>query len=109
MVMPEPELRALVRGDGFTIANLLYRLDDNGRYFEYRMTIRAKSRDEAGNSPARSSRRIPWWSSASRPRGIEGPRRLHGTRGGAGQTPQVPRPFVSSRLNRAARHAMIPP
>lgn len=48
MIMPEGELRALVAANGFTIANLLYRLDDNGRYFEYRMTIRSKSREQAG-------------------------------------------------------------
>ena len=48
MIMPEKQLRDLVGSNGFTIANLLYRLDDNGRYFEYRMTIRSKSRDDAG-------------------------------------------------------------
>jgi putative Mg2+ transporter-C (MgtC) family protein len=39
--MPEPELRALVAGHGFTIANLSYRLR-NG-FFEYRMVIRTRS------------------------------------------------------------------
>ncbi|HTO49339.1 MAG TPA: hypothetical protein VML91_17005 [Burkholderiales bacterium] len=48
MIMPEKELRNLVATNGFTIANPLYRLDDNGRYFEYRMTIRSKSREQAG-------------------------------------------------------------
>jgi putative Mg2+ transporter-C (MgtC) family protein len=49
MIMPERALRDLVAANGFTIANLLYRLDDNGRYFEYRMTIRSKSREHAGD------------------------------------------------------------
>jgi putative Mg2+ transporter-C (MgtC) family protein len=48
MIMAEESLRALVAANGFTIANLTYRLDDNGRHFEYRMTIRSKSRDDAG-------------------------------------------------------------
>ena len=38
--MPEGELRRLVVGHGFTVANLSYRLIDEGRHFEYRMMIR---------------------------------------------------------------------
>ena len=57
-IMPEESLRALVAANGFTIANLLYRLDDNGRYFEYRMTIRAKTRDDAGKL-ARALEQMP--------------------------------------------------
>jgi len=42
-VMPEKELRELVGRFDFTIANLSYQLEDGGRFFEYRMVIRAKS------------------------------------------------------------------
>lgn len=45
VVMSESELRAMVTGDGFTIANLTYELNDHGQSFEYGMTIR--SRDPA--------------------------------------------------------------
>ena len=47
MVMPEPELRALISRLDFSIANLSYRLEDSGRYFEYRMVIRAKHEAQA--------------------------------------------------------------
>jgi putative Mg2+ transporter-C (MgtC) family protein len=47
MVMPEPELRALISGLDFSIANLSYRLEEGGRYFEYRMVIRAKHEAQA--------------------------------------------------------------
>jgi putative Mg2+ transporter-C (MgtC) family protein len=39
-VMPEQALRALLARNGFSISGLAYRLTDDGRYFEYRMTIR---------------------------------------------------------------------
>lgn len=39
-VMPEGELRALLAEHGFTIANMSYRVVDNGQFFEYRMVIR---------------------------------------------------------------------
>ena len=39
--MSEAEVRQLVTGQGFSIANLNYRLDRGGAFFEYRMTIRA--------------------------------------------------------------------
>jgi putative Mg2+ transporter-C (MgtC) family protein len=45
--MPEPDLRALVCGHGFTIANLSYRLRGDGRFFEYRMVIRTRSAQNA--------------------------------------------------------------
>jgi putative Mg2+ transporter-C (MgtC) family protein len=45
--MPEAELRALVGGHGFSIANLSYRLRGEGRFFEYRMVIRARSTQNA--------------------------------------------------------------
>jgi len=38
--MPEPTLRELVTSYGFTIANMSYRLSDDGLSFEYRMVIR---------------------------------------------------------------------
>jgi putative Mg2+ transporter-C (MgtC) family protein len=47
MVMAEQELRELVRRFAFSIANLSYRLEDNGRYFEYRMVIRSKDQQDA--------------------------------------------------------------
>lgn len=39
-VMPETELRSMLTEFGFTIANLSYRVVDDGRCFEYRMVIR---------------------------------------------------------------------
>jgi putative Mg2+ transporter-C (MgtC) family protein len=38
----ETQLREMVTNHGFTIANLSYRLLDEGKYFEYRMYIRSK-------------------------------------------------------------------
>ena len=37
--MPEAEVRKLIAAEGFSIANMSYRLRDEGRVFEYRMTI----------------------------------------------------------------------
>ncbi len=39
-VMSEKELRAMLTGHGFSIANLSSRLTDGGTLFEYRMTLR---------------------------------------------------------------------
>ena len=39
-VLAERDLRALLRDHGFTVSGLCYRLTDEGRTFEYRMTIR---------------------------------------------------------------------
>lgn len=39
-VVPESEVRALLREHGFTIANMSYRVSDDGISFEYRMVIR---------------------------------------------------------------------
>lgn len=39
-VMPEGELRTMLTQNGFTIANLSYRVVENGSCFEYRMVIR---------------------------------------------------------------------
>ena len=38
--MPEEDVRALLQKHGFTIANLSYRVSDDGLSFEYRMVIR---------------------------------------------------------------------
>jgi putative Mg2+ transporter-C (MgtC) family protein len=43
-VMAEQELEKLVGEHGFTIANMSYRLTDNGDMFEYRMVIRTRDR-----------------------------------------------------------------
>ena len=45
--MPEAELRRLVANHGFTIANLNYRLTDEGKHFEYRMVLRTLDADNA--------------------------------------------------------------
>jgi putative Mg2+ transporter-C (MgtC) family protein len=39
-VMPEPALRELVKGHGFSMSNLSYRLHGEAAQFEYRMVIR---------------------------------------------------------------------
>lgn len=46
-VLAEDDLRALVARHGFSIANLSYRLADNGQFFEYRMVIRSRDRHHA--------------------------------------------------------------
>jgi putative Mg2+ transporter-C (MgtC) family protein len=46
--MPEAELRRLLAERGFSVANLTYRLIDNGQRFEYRMTLRTHSAANAG-------------------------------------------------------------
>jgi putative Mg2+ transporter-C (MgtC) family protein len=38
--LPEHKVRKLIGDHGFSIANMSYRLDDRGRVFEYRMSIR---------------------------------------------------------------------
>ena len=43
--MPEAELRKLVKSLAFTIANLHYRLADDGKHFEYRMMICTQNSD----------------------------------------------------------------
>lgn len=45
-VMPEDRLRDLICRHGFTIANMSYRLTDEGRNFEYTMTIRTRKRED---------------------------------------------------------------
>ena len=46
--MPEPELRELVREVGFAVANLHYRLTEDGRHYEYRMMIRTLRPENLG-------------------------------------------------------------
>ena len=43
--MPEAALRALVAEYDFTVANLSYHLQDEGKFFEYQMTIRSQDQD----------------------------------------------------------------
>ena len=38
-VMPESELRELIRAQGFKLASCSYRMEDGGRHFEYRMVL----------------------------------------------------------------------
>jgi putative Mg2+ transporter-C (MgtC) family protein len=46
-VMPENEMRALIAGHGFSIANLSSRITDGGEVFEYRMTLRSRDPQKA--------------------------------------------------------------
>lgn len=46
-VMTEDELRQLIGSHGFSIANLSYRLAENGAIFEYKMVIRSRDRRNA--------------------------------------------------------------
>lgn len=52
-VVAEPELQTLLAEYGFSIANLSYRLTDDGKSFEYRMVIRSRDR-KAANELARA-------------------------------------------------------
>ncbi len=54
----EDDLRKLVGEHGFSIANLSYRLSQEGRVFEYRMVIRSRNRRNA-EALARRLRSIP--------------------------------------------------
>ncbi len=45
--MSEDELRALIASHGFSIANLSYRLNGDGRLLEYRMIIRTRRAENA--------------------------------------------------------------
>jgi putative Mg2+ transporter-C (MgtC) family protein len=47
-VMPEDELRRLLAGHGFKVANLSYRRDAAAGHFEYRMTIRTNHPERTG-------------------------------------------------------------
>jgi putative Mg2+ transporter-C (MgtC) family protein len=57
-ILPEDELRKLISGHGFTIANLSYRLAEGGKIFEYRMVIRTRHRENAENL-SRHLRQLP--------------------------------------------------
>jgi putative Mg2+ transporter-C (MgtC) family protein len=46
-VMGEEELRKLVGGHGFSVANLSTRLIEDGQFFEYRMVIRSRDKSSA--------------------------------------------------------------
>ncbi len=43
--MSESEVRAMLDRHGFTVANMSYRVNDDGLHFEYRMTVRASQHD----------------------------------------------------------------
>jgi putative Mg2+ transporter-C (MgtC) family protein len=45
---PEAKLREFIADRGFSIANMAYRLDDSGKVFEYRMSIRTVDKDNIG-------------------------------------------------------------
>jgi putative Mg2+ transporter-C (MgtC) family protein len=46
-VMAEDEVRRLIGSYGFSVANLSSRLVNEGKFFEYRMVIRSRERDNA--------------------------------------------------------------
>lgn len=46
-ILPEADMREMVRKHGFTIANLSYRLDRADDFFEYRMIVRTDRADNA--------------------------------------------------------------
>ena len=41
----EPELRDLISQQDFSVANLSYRLQEEGKFFEYQMTVRTQRKD----------------------------------------------------------------
>jgi len=43
----EDDVRRVIGAHGFSVSNMSYRLDNHGRIFEYRMTIRSRDRDDA--------------------------------------------------------------
>jgi putative Mg2+ transporter-C (MgtC) family protein len=57
-VMAEDALRELLARHGFQISGLAYRLTDDGRHFEYLMTIRTR-REESFSQLARSLSALP--------------------------------------------------
>jgi putative Mg2+ transporter-C (MgtC) family protein len=57
-VMPEEAVRELLERHGFSISGLAYRLTENGREFEYRMTIRTTHERNFGRL-ARSLAALP--------------------------------------------------
>jgi putative Mg2+ transporter-C (MgtC) family protein len=57
-VMPEETLRALLDRHGFSVSGLAYRITDDGRQFEYRMTIRTTHEQNFGRL-ARSLAALP--------------------------------------------------
>jgi len=48
-VMPEQEVRQLLTEHGFTVANMSYRISDDGRLFEYKMTIGTIDHNKVAN------------------------------------------------------------
>lgn len=54
--MPEDHLRSLLATHGFTVANMSYRIINEGRWFEYRMVIRTTNPDNPRELAAALSR-----------------------------------------------------
>ena len=52
-VMPEEDLRRLIAEHGFSVANMSYRIADQGREFEYQMVLRTLHAVNAQNLSAR--------------------------------------------------------
>jgi putative Mg2+ transporter-C (MgtC) family protein len=57
-VLDEIEMRKMVEGHGFSIANLSSRLLEGGQHFEYRMTIKSRDR-RAAEALSRHLRELP--------------------------------------------------
>jgi putative Mg2+ transporter-C (MgtC) family protein len=53
--MTEEQVRAILAGHGFTVANMSYRITDDGSFFEYRMIL--QTADERNTSILASSLR----------------------------------------------------
>ncbi len=47
--MPERELKAFLKANEFTVANMSYRVSDDGAVFEYRMLIRTVNPENLPN------------------------------------------------------------
>ncbi len=43
----EDDVREVIEAHGFSVSNMSYRLDNHGRIFEYRMTVRSRDRENA--------------------------------------------------------------
>lgn len=48
-IMPERELKAFLKANEFTVANMSYRVSDDGAVFEYRMVIRTVNPENLSN------------------------------------------------------------
>lgn len=55
-VLPEPELRKILKEEGFSVTHMSYRLDNDGADFEYRMVLRSSDRSSAERLAGRLAR-----------------------------------------------------